>query len=151
MTTLPKYSEQFDKITVAYIEDKILPYNRNFCFCGTLAPLEENNKGWSEKDYTSIQLNKMEFALLHSIREETFPDEKDVFFTSDHMYGELREKVTSHPNYENALFNGMVAALEVIKQIHIEKGEVIDETPSFQKRRNPSTLCVLDNGAGVMG
>lgn len=42
--------------------------------------------------------------------------------------------ITTIPDYENKLFNGMVAALEVLKQIHIEHGEVIDEEPVFTKR-----------------
>ncbi len=39
------------------------------------------------------------------------------------------------PRFEDQLFSGMVAAIEVLKQIHIERGEVIeDDNYGFKKR-----------------
>jgi hypothetical protein len=45
-----------------------------------------------------------------------------------------RQEIMQHENYENALFNAMCNALEVLKQIHIAWGENVDETPVFKKR-----------------
>lgn len=129
MNTLPRYSTQFDKITVAYIEGKINPCDADFCFCGTLSPTmgawrgNHNLFSWGEEKpeyrvhkydhyqpYTISEYKRMEWALING---------KNGAFTDDK---------------EQDLFIGMCAALEVLKQIHLERGEKIDETPSFQKR-----------------
>ena len=36
---------------------------------------------------------------------------------------------------EDKLFEGMCAALEVLKQIHKERGEDVDSVPEFKKRK----------------
>jgi hypothetical protein len=121
-TTLPKFSEQERKIHEAYINDEIQPLNASFCFCGTLA----NGRGWYDADrypeshpYSMDEYEKMEYALLNGVINGT-QNVKDII---------------SHPNYEISLFEGMVAALEVLKNIHIEKGEIIDEVKPFVKRK----------------
>jgi hypothetical protein len=115
MTQLPSYQTQFNKITEAYIKGEIQPYNESFCFCGTLS----NGSCWYEADmypekhvYSYKQYDMMEDALLR----ETIENE-------------------SHPLFEDYLFSGMCAALEVLKQIHIERGQVIDDAPVFIKRK----------------
>jgi uncharacterized protein YbcC (UPF0753/DUF2309 family) len=47
------------------------------------------------------------------------------------------DQIPSHntmPNYENELFIAFEKTLERLKQIHISKGEVIDDAPVFKKR-----------------
>lgn len=135
----PTYKEGFDKITVDYIEDKIEPYNANFCFCGSL----NNHSGsWQRNGslfYSSNQFFDMERALLKTIAEQTIGLDKmqGVYYacSTPEVDSEwLRGTVKSHQNYENALFNGMCNALDVLKQIHIERGEIIDTVPVFKKR-----------------
>lgn len=65
----------------------------------------------------------MEFALVYTVNENKGNNDYDP---KKHPYNE---------QYEAALFAGMSAALDVLKQIHIERGEVIDEVPVFTKRQ----------------
>lgn len=141
-----KYNEAYNKIIEAYFNDEIEPYDSQFCFCGSLA----GGENWKTAGYSNAQLRKMEAALLETIHGDTigfigkpvYVTEMFTGMAGDHLaYYETQQengsesKVKSHPNYESALFGGMVKALEVLKQIHIERGEVIDETPAFTKRQ----------------
>ena len=130
----PTYKEQFDKITEAYIRGEIKPFNSTFCFCGTLAPEEYSNEGfknWNDHDGRFNQ--KKHFYSL-----EQYGDMEEALFSALGAYtGRMSSFIKpclESDEYEDVLFNGMCAALEVLKQIHISKGEVIDETPKFTKR-----------------
>lgn len=127
------YKQAYDKIIDAYFKDEIKPINPSFCFCGTLC---DNSKEWftpfSDPDkhrfhcdshgYTGIQFSLMEAALFDGmINAGLNPTEK------------------SHPNYEAGLFAGMCAALNVLKEIHLERGEDVDGVPALTKRElNPA-------------
>jgi len=140
MEKLPTYQQQFDKITEAYIKGEIKPYEPCFCFCGTLCNnesswfLSSRGEGNGAGGYSHKELKRMESALVYTIDKQT---------VNHGCKFHLPETVEPHPNYENALFNGMVAALEVLKQIHIERGEVIDEVPAFKKREPTTTPLTL--------
>lgn len=128
------YKQAFDKITEAYIRGEIQPYKSNFCFCGTIAPEEysaEGFKNWNNHDgkfdqakhfYTLAEYGKMERALFYHLG---VPESDRI------SYGRGIEK--SDEGYEDALFNGMVAALEVLKQIHKDRGENVEDF-QFTKR-----------------
>lgn len=49
-----------------------------------------------------------------------------------YLYAAFSRK--TNPNYENALFLAMESTLNFLKEIHISKGEIIDEIPVFNKR-----------------
>ncbi len=136
MNKRPSYKEQFDKITEAYIKGEIKPYKSNFCFCGTIAPEEysaDGHKNWNNHDgkfmqhkhfYTLSEYGKMEEALfipLHAFNGK---------ISGMNIY-RLEE---GDEGYEDAMFDGMCAALEVLKQIHVHKGDIADEYPVFKKR-----------------
>lgn len=119
------YNEAYDKIIQAYFKDEIHPANPMFCFCGNLCdntqdwfgiPLElhRNSHGYKGQDFV-----RMESALFGSITNE--------FHLLLHDVGSAE--------YEDALFAGMSAALEVLKQIHRERGEDVDSVPVFTKRQ----------------
>lgn len=119
------YKQAFDKITEAYFKDQIKPLSSSFCFCGTLC---NNERGWfisprsehaDSHGYKGTEFVKMETVFLNTIQE----------FESDS--GKWN---TQNPKYEEGVFAGMSAALDVLKQIHIERGEIIDEVPEFVKR-----------------
>ncbi len=123
------YKQAFDKITEAYIKGEIKPFDNHFCFCGSLA---NNRSVWqseSTNGYSVFEFKKMEEALLDTISKQCFGINTWIsdlqHFTQDYE---------ACQNYEDALFAGMSAALDVLKQIHIERGEVIDEVPVFAKR-----------------
>jgi hypothetical protein len=122
-----KYSEAYDKIIQAYFNDEIKPNNTNFCFCGTLC----GGKQWASRGLQNIvwysyeEFGEMEKAL--------FSPWPHVVFYANGMTGGRADELAE--DYEEKLFVGMCAAIEVLKQIHITRGEIIDETPSFTKRQ----------------
>ncbi len=130
---MPTYKEQYDKIIQAYFRDEIKPYRMSFCFCGTLTGgnswTRYIDNSWSP--YKGKEFSAMENALLSTIKKLTIGgDPLEIFLGA---YGQ--REVANHPNYETALFEGMCAALEVLKEIHISRGEKIDEEiPQFTKR-----------------
>ncbi len=122
------YQEAYDKIIEAYHKDKIKPYDPSFCFCGTL----HGDKNWCdyslENDwtYTFSEYGRMEKVLIETLGGKwCFNGNCD-----------LTEAVFSHnSNYEEKLFKGMCAALDVLKQIHIERGEDVEIRTTITKRK----------------
>lgn len=119
------YKEAYDKIIEAYFKNEIQPLSASFCFCGTLA---NNECEWfdirnSEKiihGYSGLEYFKIESALLKTMQKE--------------FGGPICASFDS-PLYEDALFNGMCVALEVLKEIHRSSGENVDEeVVPFTKR-----------------
>lgn len=139
------YQQAYDRIITAYFKGEIEPYNKQFCFCGTLAwQARRYNNSWAHSIYDYSDLKKMEGALLLTISEEMtsfIPQMKDNKYANMvedigmPYTNSLREVLKKHPKYEDALFKGMCAALEVLKQIHRSRGENVDEyIPEFKKR-----------------
>lgn len=151
------YNEAFNLITEAYINDKILPYRPEFCFCGTL---EQGNRAWSEdrarknieieskgSGFTFHELFGMEDALLTPLFEKIARPRLGItnkligerIFWSQYMNSGMIAKskvktVSQEPDYEEVLFEGMCTALEVMKQIYIARGLPVNDSPVFEKR-----------------
>lgn len=129
MNTLT-YPEAYNKIIEAYFKDEIQPLDAHFCFCGTLC---NNSSGWFGlpralhyplAGYSGDDFVKMERALLDTMSDN--PDERFPY--------------TYEKNYEELLFKGMSAALDVLKEIHRSRGENVDEgIPAFTKRKLTKT------------
>lgn len=112
------YSEAYNKIIEAYFKDEIKPFNSEFCFCGTLC---YNKSDWNIStysrvhadfgNYTGVEYVKMERALLDALKMGEF----------------LRYCNPWDSGYEDLLFAGMCAALDVLKEIHRSRGENVDE------------------------
>jgi hypothetical protein len=113
------YKQAYDKIIEAYFKDEIQPEDPQFCFCGTLC---DNDARWygcrldgyhySSHGYNGVDFVKMEKALCDQTRSLRKRDE----------------------GYEDALFDDMSAALDVLKEIHRSKGENVDDLPALKKR-----------------
>lgn len=124
------YKQAYDKIIEAYFKDEIRPNEYDFCFCGTLA----GNRHWTDEgdpNYSGAEYSKMELALFSS-----FPETKITYITGPCF----EDQYAYHPettilDYEDKLFAGMSAALDVLKQIHIDRGEIIDEPIPFTQRQ----------------
>lgn len=128
------YKQAYDKIIEAYFKDEIEPGDVEFCFCGTLS----HDKNWHLKNrnkkvytYSLKEYSEMEYALLK-------PMGCDRLHNSPASWGIPGNVLAKVDDYENMLFTGMCAALDVLKQIHIERGEIIDEVPEFKKRLTQS-------------
>ena len=127
------YKQAREKIIEAYFRDEIKPMNPNFCFCGTLC---NNNSEWHRSTtngvhndfggYLGVEYVKMERALLGKLKVKGY-----YAMESDNPYVSAND-----PRYEDRLFEGMAAALEVLRQIHEERGDptVKEVHELFQKR-----------------
>ena len=142
------YQQAFNLITEAYIKDEIRPYKQEFCFCGTL----NNNDGqyWSSAKkkhdghyYYGFEFQRMEEALLRGIKKIVLPEDNsnDILFIGS---GSKRDDIQESEKYEDALFQGMSDALDVLKQIHRERGEDVEEVQTkFTKRQLQKGLNAL--------
>jgi hypothetical protein len=129
------YKQAYDKIIEAYFKDEIKPYDGFFCFCGTLGYTGSSDifaEIWDLSLYSKDEYEEMEKALLLNIKNLTIGDKwrGNIYVMNDRY----RDMIMDHENYEQALFSGMSAALDVLKQIHIERGENVDDVPVFTKR-----------------
>lgn len=142
------YKQAYDKIIDAYFKDEIQPYNAGLCFCGTLAGCDSEWQGLYGEEtimgYLGHEYLKMERALLENIKTGTvggsvYGDNIYIAGYSE-IINDVRKIVQTHTNYESSLFKGMSAALDVLKQIHIERGEIIDEPIETFKKRELSQV-----------
>lgn len=141
------YKEAYNKIIDAYFRDEIKPMDMKFCFCGTLcdgvikrfnSDLRFRNdwfERWVSKDYTYHQLKIMEEALLTPLIGFYVYKVNERHGTQWAFINDTPIEVEKTQEYENGLFAGICAALDVLKQIHKERGEDIDDVPIFKKRQ----------------
>lgn len=127
------HKEARDKLVEAYLNDKIHPYDITSCVCGIL----NDHKGdWfscvvthtalrchyhnDTQYYSGVELYDMEHALLQHLHE---------VFKNKTKYDPHVNKVhiSKLPNYEDELFIGFCKSLDVLKEIHIRRGENVDE------------------------
>jgi hypothetical protein len=141
------YQEQWQNITSAYVNNEMDPYQCEACFVGNLlrnpvwalirdcntatgngqlessfSCLEEYLHGYTPEEILSLENN-----FLKILYEETGKPKILVLRGPNGV-------VKSHPNYENALYKAMVSTLEILRNIHISRGENVDEIP-LQKRQ----------------
>ncbi len=149
---MPTYFEQREKIIQAYLSEDIQPFEPKFCFCGTLcnhtanwfygqSEVPENfqprHMRYSSFGYAGIELYAMEEALLKTIHSELGSTE--LIYSSEDHYGDDLE---SKDGFEDALFLGMCAALDVLKEIHRSRGEDVDTEPATPFiQRNLQEVC----------
>lgn len=121
----PTYEQQWQKITEAYMRNEIQPYHPNFCFCGTLC---DNSNDWFQESgeyhrdfgiYKGKDFVKMEVALLSKTDENV--DRGGIC-------------ISEKADYEQAIFEGMVDALEELRKIHEAKGDPTAKPIALQKR-----------------
>lgn len=125
------YNEAYNKIIDAYFKDEIETMDPEFCFCGTLA---------SNEDWVSFKILKSRpsFYSYHEygrMEKALFSPFKNIIWEHNCSIKVIDEDdIESRSDYEDKLFNGMCAALEVLKQIHKDRGENVDEEIPFTKR-----------------
>ena len=142
------YKEQFDKLTRAYIENKVNPYESCACFVGNLL---DGNSTWSMGKF--MRLNAWETPMTNKqILEQSkdtytlddILDLEDLFmsYVRDITYKTNTKSSPAHelwenptPEMEDTLFIAFEKTLEALKMMHISKGEKIDEAPVFKKRQ----------------
>jgi hypothetical protein len=148
------FKTQYDKLSEAYIHNKVEPYYDCACFIGNLLGgrgswsiiRRFNHRGKSElvcpssssyiygeqfiiegsdNTYTCEEILQMENLFLETLETSTVGNIQVTCYNTD--------LVKEHPNYEDALFKAFCVTLDLLKQIHESKGEVVDEF-TFTKR-----------------
>lgn len=135
------YKEASEMIIAAYFADQINVNNAEFCFCGTLCG---NSERWAfplpgeELPYSYDEYGRMEAALFSVFDVKWVCNGTIKILTPYrmHNFDQCRwfDRFLTTQKGEQKVFEGMCAALDVLKQIHIERGEVIDEVPEFKQR-----------------
>lgn len=124
------------KIIDAYFRDEIKPFDAQFCFCGTLSPdrnwyMQEYPNEGNRYNYSVNEYGRLEAALFSVFPKVTHSGTAGLV----NYRGEPDTYIKQlGSRYEDILFAGMSAALDVLKTIHEERGEIIDPTPVFSKR-----------------
>lgn len=130
------YRQAYDKIIEAYFKDEIQPLNAEFCFCGTLSPdsfwARSNVPSSVDYPYSYLEYGKMEKALFIPFG---YSQRSPGSINTHTKNGLSSDELVLVEGYEDKLFKGMCAALDVLKEIHRSRGENVDEKiPAFTKR-----------------
>lgn len=126
----PTYNQQFDLLTRAYINNEVFPMSPCACFVGNILG---NTKDWARLRYSKDQImtpNKpgLMDPYYNFYTMEEICDLENIFLDSI-LY------ICFPVPTENSLFDAFERTLEKLKEIHISKGEVIEDTPVFVKRK----------------
>jgi hypothetical protein len=150
------FKEAFDLLTRAYISGQVDPWNCTACFVGNLL----NSPNWREAHYSTFEriMNMIPTSPTYAyeamkqwregvdliisngytVEETKALEENFLQVIEDHTFVkdiyDGNDKV-EHPNYENALFLAFESTLELLKRIHISKGEDVDGEFLFTKRQ----------------
>lgn len=146
----PTYKEQFDKLTRAYINNEVEPWECKACFVGNLL---NNKSDWRfcrsaidlsstipmmRKDcpYLSVDTIRKEGRKLYSLYDIASLEAFFLHHLTENGGTRMLKwtGATLTETEENALFTAFEKTLEMLKEMHISKGEVIEETPVFTKR-----------------
>lgn len=149
------YKKAFDRLTEAYINGKVNPLDSCCCFVGNLL---DGDRKWryavngtgnltgdercllisqeginlnAEGFYIPVEVVELENIFLRTIRRY---NESTPSINSD-ISSKIGRNVPLSDMEECAIFEGFKVTLDRLKEIHISKGEVIDEDiPVFVKR-----------------
>lgn len=147
----PSFKGQFDKVTTAYIDNRLNPYNNCACFIGNILHgdawglcrfssssevlsmglrfIESSSKGL----YTRGFIMHLEAVFLSTIND-ICPAEEGVSIYTPMITLFGSKSRTHHPDYEKALFEAMTVTLEELRNYHEMAGEIIDAPPVLAKR-----------------
>lgn len=134
----PTYREQYDKIVDAYIKDKLKPWDCIACFIGNLLNGKDDwahgrtmTRGTNNVLVCDISINDARVQLA----QQCVDDESNGLYS-------LREICALEENFlnyisplgidgcsEQQLFEAMCSTLEMLRLIHISKGEDVDAIP----------------------
>lgn len=148
----PTYKEQWQKITSAYLNNELEPYDGCACFIGNMLNKKNSwedlrggmpcmGRGYVEPIYGEDYKRGLKFinSEAHGVYTPG-----NIVKLENNFLGIIYEKcggdtisddlgfdkvIKAHPNYEQALYEAMVSTLELLRQIHISKGEDVDALP----------------------
>lgn len=135
------YTKQFDKLTALYIQGKVKPLDADTCFAGNV--LQHCN--WfslvHSKKWRHLNQDIPMFLNFYSINdarriEKAFMDNIHIPMFLVKWMPSMRKK------YEDMVFNAFCKGLEMLKIIHEEKGQVIEEKV-FRSRSEATKLTTI--------
>lgn len=128
------YKTAYNKIIDAYFKDEIKPLDPKFCFCGTLC---DNSMKWQDNRFEEFSWgeDKPEYIGHHYKYPMPYTISEFKKMEWELIITRNRARVFKNLNEEDALFEGMCAALDVLKKIHRERGENVDEEMPLTKRQ----------------
>lgn len=140
----PSYKTQFDKLTRAYIANDVKPYDACACFIGNLL---NNSNNWCFRDGSWDERFSVNESF-RSIIEQTLRLQAGGLYTPEEIFSmealflktfsNRKHEDFNYQESEQSLFDAFCVTLDLLKQIHESKGEVITETLAFNKRElNP--------------
>lgn len=158
---MKSFKEQFDKMTALYIHGKVNAFNNEMCFCGNL---EDGNIAWSSAkkieedqweairhtcnrsyDYRPLEYTPNQYWEMEAVF--MFPISKFLMLRVGSFGGACAGWIDSYnnsdvsiPEYEDALYQGFTNAIEVLKRIHIARGEKVEETGFEKREKNVAQL-----------
>lgn len=172
----PTYKQQFDKLTEAYIHNKVNPFLTCACFVGNLL---NRDTAWTgirtlehilSPEITTVVIepgvisNRIDFQRfiaageaidkqgegLYSYEEIALLENnflsvynsKRVKGSKSKLIGQIQFNAIVYNTEEDALFAAFESSLDLLKSIHIQKGEIIDESPKFVKRTHQTSCYV---------
>lgn len=137
-----KFIESYNKIVNAYIKDQIEPYNSCFCFVGNLL---NNISGWGttrssenyeflDNDLKSSREQRKSYHI-YRIKEESkgFYNSDDITRLEYNFLNTIEQEDKKETESEEGIYRAMESTLMLLKQIHEEKGEIVEEY-NFSKR-----------------
>lgn len=131
-TRTPLFKEQFDKIITAYFKGTLKPFSQCNCFVGNLL---NNNKQWAKCRHLGGDTEEIIERIRAKDKNYSFA-ESNIKKESNGLYNRF-DIIRLEKNFlltyirngknEEALFEAMSSTLDVLKEIHRSKGEVIEE------------------------
>lgn len=143
------FKEQFDKLTAAYIKGEVHPFQNCACFVGNL--LNGQHAWGATRTYSSngIQARRCEQLPLYFL--EYYKEGLNCINTASDRTYTVKDIVRLENNFmriitrnwsilephtpsEDCLFEAFSSTLDLLKEIHESKGEVVDPF-EFTKRQ----------------
>jgi hypothetical protein len=150
------FKMQFDKLTEAYISNKVNPFSDCNCFVGNLL---NNNRDWADDRYWNGSLIEQNLAttffssnrgiksVLAKEAESSYMPEEilclermflKTYLNNNHNRRFIEIDADDCGTFnEDALFLAFEKTLDLLKLIHESKGEVVE--PFFFTKREPVT------------
>lgn len=116
------FTEAYQRVVDAYETGKIDLINSFKCFCGVLA---DNNKWRSriregEYPFTVDEYLRMENAVILTVDKNTI---NSGLIRGGSINISTHKLMRLHDNYEEALYQGMIAGIQAMYEIYIDRGE----------------------------
>ena len=136
----PSYSQQFNKLTEAYISEKVQPLSPCACFVGNLL---NNTSDWILAKQCINNLFPFDSMFYKQAKSSIIKESNGLYTVEEIIMLErlfmvvtncFNKEERSPEQCENRLFEAFEKTLDLLKQLHIQKGEIIYEVPVFKKR-----------------